>query len=55
MKFQGCDSINLKQNIQAGYSNGSRIVNWWCVNKTSQNYGADMNLSFVITYEIPRL
>ena len=24
-------------------------------NKTSLNYGADTNLSFIITYEIPRL
>ena len=55
MKFRECDSINLKENIRVGYRNGSRIVNWWCVNKTSLNYGADTNLPFIITYEIPRL
>ena len=27
MKFRECDSINSKENIQAGYRNGSRIVN----------------------------
>ena len=53
--FRECDSINSKENIQAGYRNGTRIVNWECVNKTSLNYGADTNLSFIITYEIPRL
>ena len=26
--FRECDSINSKENIQAGYRNGSRIVNW---------------------------
>ena len=55
MKFQECDSINLKENIQAGYRNGSQIINWWFINKTSLNYGTDTNLSFIITYEIPRL
>ena len=55
MKFRGCDSINSKENIHPGYRNGSRIVNRQCVNKTSRNYGANTNLSFVITYEIPRL
>ena len=55
MKFQGCDSINSKENIHPGYRNGSQIVNRQCVNKTSRNYGADTNLSFVNTYEIPRL
>ena len=29
MKFRECDTINSKENIQAGYRNGSRIVNWW--------------------------
>ena len=28
MKFRECDSINSKENIQVGYRNGSRIVNW---------------------------
>ena len=56
MKFRECDTINSKENIQAGYRNGSRIVNWWCVTKTSTlNYGADTNLSFIIAYDIPRL
>ena len=56
MKFRECDTINSKENIQAGYRNGSRIVNWWCINKTSTlNYGADTNLSFIIAYDIPRL
>ena len=55
MKFQGFELINWKENIHLGYRNGSRIVNRQCVNKTSRNYGADTNLSFVITYEIPRL
>ena len=45
------DLVHSKENIQAGYSNSSRIV-IWCVNKTSQNYGADANLSFTITYEL---
>ena len=54
MKFQECDSISSKENIQVDYRNRSRIVNW-CVYKTSLNYGADTNLSFIITYEIPRL
>ena len=56
MKFRECDTINSKENIQVGYRNGSRIVNWWCINKTSTlNYGADTNLSFIIAYDIPRL
>ena len=55
MKFRECDSINLKENIQVGYRNGSRIVNWSCVNKTSLNYGANKNLWFIISNEIPRL
>ena len=46
--------MNAKENIQEGYRNGSQIVNW-CVNKTSLNYGANTNLSFIITYEILRL
>ena len=55
MKFWECaGSVNSKENIQVGYRNSSRIVNW-CVNKTSLNYGANTNLSFIITYEIPRL
>ena len=54
MKFQECDSISSKENIQVDYRNRSRIVNW-CVYKTSLNYGADTNLSFIITYEILRL
>ena len=40
--------VNSKENIQACYRNGSRILNW-CVNKTSQNYGAYTNWSFIIT------
>ena len=28
MKFWECDSFNSKEIIQAGYKNGSRIVNW---------------------------
>ena len=32
MKFQGCDSISLKENIQAGHRNGSWIVDWKCDN-----------------------
>ena len=55
MKFRGCDSVSSNENVPAGYRYGSRIVHWWCVNKTSLNYGADTNLSFIITYEIPRL
>ena len=47
--------LNLKENIQAGYRNGSGIVNYTCVDKTSLNYSADMNQSFIIVYEIPRL
>ena len=27
IKFRECDTINLKENIKAGYRNGSRIVN----------------------------
>ena len=54
MKLQGCDSINSKENIQAGYRHGSQIV-IWCVNKTFLNYGANTKLSFIDTYEIPRL
>ena len=55
MKFRGCDSITSKENIQAGYRNGSRIVNCYCDDKISLNYGADTNLSFIIAYEIPTL
>ena len=51
MKFRECNSINSKENIQVGYRDGSRIVNWY-VNKTFLSYGADTNLSFIITYEI---
>ena len=47
--------LNLKENIQAGYRNDSGIVNCTCVDKTSLNYGADTNLSFIIAYEILRL
>ena len=28
MKFREYDSINSKENIQVGYRNGSRVVNW---------------------------
>ena len=55
LKFRECDSINSKENIKAGYRIGSQVVNWSCVNKTPQNYGANKNLLFIITYEIPRL
>ena len=44
MKFRECDAINSKENIQAGYRNGSRIVNWLCVNKTSLNYDEGLTL-----------
>ena len=33
----------------------TEMVHELCVYKTPQNYGADTNLSFIITYEIPRL
>ena len=36
MKFRGCDSINLKESIQAGYRNDSRIVNYLA--RTSMNF-----------------
>ena len=49
MKFRGHDSINSKENIQAGCRNGSRIFSCWCVDKISLNYGVDTYLSFIIT------
>ena len=52
MKFRGCNLVNSKENIQVGYRNSSRIVNWYCVSKTSLNYGADTNLSFIVAYEL---
>ena len=50
-----CDSINFKENIQYTEIVRELFYSWWCVNKTSRNYGADTNSSFIITYEIPKL